>query len=242
VAESIIGLVIFLVVAAIIVYSLPYLIAGGIGYLLYKGTIWILKKLKGEVTPWDHSAGISLALFPPAELFYELRWISGYLVVLPLVYPTAWFIIHFTESLDVRSEGTMTPKENATPKNENEPKSKAGESPPPAPQGSPLEALYKELGEIMMVNNSSLLEQRLTALRRSMDATTYEKNVGAWLRKFKAGIEVMETMNKAERLNMDHEFMPLEREKKEAELKADIEHHKAREAEARMRQRMAHEE
>lgn len=125
----------------------------------------------------------------------------------------------------------------------------APESEPPStgklervPQNSPLPGLLQELEEIMARDDRPLLFQRLTAIRRSMDANTYEKNVASWLRKFNAGVEVLEAMNKAQRAQTEHEQMPLERQKREAELKADIEHHRAREAEAKMRQRMAQEE
>ncbi len=109
-------------------------------------------------------------------------------------------------------------------------------------QNSYLKDLRKELEEILKHDDRGLLAKRIDALRHSMDSNVFEQKIASWLRKYKAGLEVLETVNKAERAKMEHDFMPLERQKKEAELKADIEHHKARESEAKMRQRMAGEE
>lgn len=265
-AQSIIAMLLFVGIGALIAYSIPFILAAGIAYVIFRGTIWIFRTLKGEIDALDHATGVAAGTFPFVWFLYGFGLIPGWSVFVPLAIPAVRILYHFIAFESERSADTMQdqpaaddippPGDAAAASHETPPHDTPtdGDAFPPPPRdlggppgtttlpGSPLADLYKELGDIVASGDRSLLTQRLAALKRSMDATTFEKNIGAWLRKFNATVEVVESMNRAERTRMDHDFMPLERQKREAELMADIEHHKAREAEARMRQRMAHEE
>lgn len=239
--------VIFIIMA--LAYLLVYVIAIAIvllpSFLIYKGIIWALRSLKGEVKLADHFVAACCGFLPLNYLLIHDRYLPGWTFWLTVIPIFASLIYHLEPLMTQRTEASEASIGNDDPHEANtkeEVTISTDDSKPTKQEGNPLADLYAELGEILKRDDRNLLLQRLAGLKRSMDATTYEKNIAAWLRKFKAAAQIMEAMNKADRLKMDHDFMSLEKQKKEAEFKADIEHHKAREAEAKMRQRMAKEE
>lgn len=228
--------------------------------LAYHLVLLATHTLKGVIIPLDRFLAWSAALasvllllvignhlpiwtllFPGAPLAYGFRVYLGALLRSPTTTQSAQ-----GDPLVISQEfygRTTDQEESINPDNQSDDQEVIMENPKGLQRkNNYLAVLYQELEEIMRRDDRSLIEQRVDAIVQSIDARTYEIKLGSWTRKHQAAIVAVENINKAERVKNEHDLMPLERQEREARLKADIEHHKAREAEAKMRQRMANEE
>jgi len=93
----------------------------------------------------------------------------------------------------------------------------------PASSGDPFADLHNELYNLMQRNDQNALVARIASIKKTMDAGTFERNINAWLRKYRSGIEAMDAVLEAERKKGELKRIGLEQKLEQAKMEADIE-------------------